>query len=431
MQVSRRTDTTDYDFFHPFVRLSPFGVKNTGGKDSFLLAKCLSLQSKAGGARKTVAGMGREVDLWVIDTTLRDGEQAPGVSFTAAEKMRLAQLLDEVGVDEIEAGTPAMGQGERETIGRIVGAGLRARISVWCRALREDIEGAYQTGARAVHIAFPVSDRQLHAMGKDRGWVERALPEMTSMAQGLFDHVSVGAQDAGRCDRARLLTFARRLRSLGVERMRLADTVGTLTPTETQKLIASVRRCCPDLPIDFHAHNDLGLATANAVTAWQSGAVAVSVTVNGLGERAGNAALEEFLMAVRPRIASPTRYRTERLAEVCAYAARISGRPIPVGKPVCGRYAYSHESGIHAQGTLSGATVFQAFDGRQAGRESSRNLFGKHSGRTALAALLENRGLSFDPESLDALLSRIKQTATAEKRALSEEEVLAILDAGQ
>ncbi|MDR2791423.1 MAG: homocitrate synthase [Tannerellaceae bacterium] len=370
--------------------------------------------------------MKRDVDLWLIDTTLRDGEQAPGVVFSPQEKLMLARMLDTVGVDEIEAGTPAMGQAEQETIRRIVSAGLQARVSVWCRALPQDIEEAARTGVGAVHIAFPVSDIQLAAMGKDWDWVEQGLPEITALAQRHFDHVSIGAQDAGRCKATRLITFARSLCALGVERMRVADTVGTLTPMETHRLVVSIKRRCPDLLIDFHAHNDLGLATANAVTAWQSCAGAVSVTVNGLGERAGNAALEELLMAVQQRSVSAARYHTENLSQLCEYVAHISRRPIPAGKPVCGQYAYSHESGIHAKGTLVGATVFQAFDGRQAGRESARNLFGKHSGRSALAALLKSRGLSPDPQTLAAFLDRIKQTASAEKRTISEEEVLSL-----
>ncbi|MDR3128874.1 MAG: homocitrate synthase [Tannerellaceae bacterium] len=367
--------------------------------------------------------MRRVDDLWLIDTTLRDGEQAPGVVFSPEEKVRIASMLDDVGVDEIEAGTAIMGTTERETIREIVARKLRARISVWCRACREDIEAAMETAAQGVHIAFPVSEIQLAAMGKSRKWIEQTLPDMIHFARQHFTFVSVGAQDAGRCEDLYMKTFAQFAYSLGVERLRIADTVGSLTPLVTQRLIASIKERFPQLRVDFHAHNDLGMATANAVTAWQTGAEAVSVTVNGIGERAGNAALEEVLMAVYPSLTT-TRYNTANLAPLCEYVARVAHRPIPVGKPVCGQYVYTHESGIHAKGSLSGATVFQAFDGHQVGRESSCNVFGKHSGRSALTALLESRGIKLDAVTLARLLTQIKVVADREKRCLSGEEVL-------
>jgi homocitrate synthase NifV len=362
-------------------------------------------------------------DIWLIDTTLRDGEQAPGVVFSGSEKVRIAEMLDAVGVDEIEAGTAAMGVSERATIRAIASRNLQARISVWCRACRKDVEAAVETGAQGVHIAFPVSEIQLSAMGKSRQWIARELPDIVHFARQHFAFVSIGAQDAGRCEGQYMERFAEIVDDLGIERLRVADTVGVLTPLDTQKLIVALKGRFPRLRIDFHAHNDLGMATANAVTAWQTGSGAVSLTVNGLGERAGNAALEEVLMSMH-RSGAPCRYNTGKLSEVCEYVARASGRPIAVSKPVCGEYVYSHESGIHAKGSLSGATVFQAFDGQEAGRESYSNVYGKHSGGGALSSLLESKGVKVEAATLVRLLTHIKEMSIKEKRCFRAEEVL-------
>lgn len=324
--------------------------------------------------------MGGDSAIWLIDSTLRDGEQAPEVAFHESEKIRLAQMLDETGVDEIEAGTPAMGESECATIRNIVRLKLHARISVWCRAMMHDVEMAASTGAEGIHLAFPVSDIQLSAFGKSRAWLGDTLPATVEAAARLFPYVSVGAQDAGRAGAERLLDFAGLAVAASVSRIRIADTVGILTPVQTAKMIDAVRKQYPGLPIDFHAHNDFGMATANAVTAWDAGANALSVTVNGLGERSGNAALEEILMILVHRYGI-TKYGIGNLYALCRYVADISGRPTPVMKPVSGRWALSHESGIHVRGTTVDTLAFQAFDGATIGRESHEICFGKHSSK--------------------------------------------------
>lgn len=370
-------------------------------------------------------GEGDKGRLRLIDSTLRDGEQAPGVSFSGAEKLKIAHLLDAAGVDEIEAGTPAMGKEEIDIIRSITRARLRCRISVWSRALREDIELAAKTGAEGIHIAFPLSDIQLKTIHKDWEWVGDTLPSLVEYARRFFPFVSVGAQDASRTEKSRLFSYLRLVRQAGVNRVRLADTVGLFTPLALYALIRDIKTEFPGLEIDFHGHNDLGMATANAMTAWQAGAEHLSVTVNGLGERAGNAALEEVMTALTA-VCGITRFSPVHLNSLCNFVAACSGRPIPVGKPVTGSMAFAHESGIHAQGTLRDVKAFQPFDGKLVGRESAHNVFGKHSGKTAVLHFFQQRNLPLDGTTLEQVLNGIHQLSSGLKRNLSVSEMLSV-----
>ncbi|MDR2086746.1 MAG: homocitrate synthase [Dysgonamonadaceae bacterium] len=363
------------------------------------------------------------MSIWLIDTTLRDGEQAPGVAFAPKEKLRLAQMLDETGIDEIEAGTPAMGESECKTIRTIAEQRLNARICVWSRALKQDIETAASTNAQAVHIAFPVSDIQLHALNKNRKWLNDSLPEMIEQARRHFPYVSIGAQDAGRTSPECLSNFIAMAAQNAVSRIRIADTVGMMTPLQTAGLIHNIHKQYPAIQIDFHAHNDLGMATANAITAWQSGAAAISLTVNGLGERAGNAALEEALM-ILSQIHRIQKYAIDNLFALCNYVSSISGRPIPESKAVSGKWALSHESGIHAMGTLSDMLAFQAFDGKIIGRKSTEIIYGKHSGKTAFSYLLKQNNINCTEADAGFLLQKIKTLAQNKKQSLNVDEVL-------
>lgn len=231
----------------------------------------------------------------IVDTTLRDGEQTAGVVFSAAEKLAIAQALNRAGVAAIEAGTPAMGTMEQAALRAIVSAGLQADVIAWNRAVPEDIAAAVQCGFAIVHISVPVSDLHITAkLQKSRDWVLHELEQAILLAKSFGCRVLVGAEDASRAEPDFFLATAAVAARLGAERIRFADTVGCLDPFGVDELLRSLLPRCP-LPLEFHAHNDIGLATANTLAAVRAGAEWVSVTVNGIGERAGNAGLQQVV----------------------------------------------------------------------------------------------------------------------------------------
>ena len=269
---------------------------------------------------------------WIIDTTLRDGEQAPGVAFSAAEKIRIAGMLAETGVNELEIGYPAVSEEERGTIRTISSLGLPLRLTSWARALWQDIEHALASGTEAVHISFPVSALYLELMGKNYRWVRQQLQELVPRAKEHFRFVSVGAQDATRTRHELLLDFILDAERCGADRVRIADTVGIATPFSVIELVMKITSAT-SLPLEFHAHNDLGMATANALTALEAGCSAVSVSVTGLGERAGNAALEELAVALSLSQKHATRLNISNLAGLCETVSRSSTARAPLAQP--------------------------------------------------------------------------------------------------
>jgi len=342
-------------------------------------------------------------DVWMIDTTLRDGEQAPGVSFDRSAKLDIAQALDHVGVQELEVGIPVMGSDVQEECRAIAASGLDCRLSVWCRAHEEDMAAATRCNISGVHFSFPLSSVHLAAVGKDRNWVLSQLHALVRSARGYFDQITVGAQDATRADHQFLLEFAERAQAAGVERLRLADTVGIARPETVTNLIRSIKAAVPGLSLEFHGHNDLGMATANALCALEAGAQAVSVTVNGLGERAGNTPLEQLAMALwqHPRITCGV--DTKHLLNLCRMVADASGQTIPPAQPVVGKRVFSHESGIHCHAMFRDTRAYEPFPPQLAGHETRRFLLGTHSGATAIRHLLKKAGIRVSSRQAQAL----------------------------
>ena len=363
--------------------------------------------------------------VWMIDTTLRDGEQAPGVAFERQTKMTLAKRLSEIGIDELEVGIPAMGRRERQDIRRLTELGLNCRLTCWCRALETDLSLAKGCGTHGVHISFPISPILMRALDKPPDWVLRQLAALVPQALEAFQLVSIGAQDAFRADPVFLEEFIDSLARHGAHRVRLADTVGLARPSQVTGLIRRVSRFAGQTVIEFHGHNDLGMATANTIAAIETGVQAVSVTVNGIGERAGNAPLEQVAMAIALSDQRSTAIEVSKLMPLCRYVSKATRRPIPMDRPITGEAVFCHESGIHCAGILKDPATYQPFAPERVGREKVRLVAGRHSGTKALKHMMAEAGMAIPEQEARLLLDAVRAEAIERKAALSLEELVA------
>jgi homocitrate synthase NifV len=366
------------------------------------------------------------LDLFIDDTTLRDGEQTPGVVFTNEEKLRIARMLDEVGVYEIEAGIPAMGGDEMAAISSIIALGLRARILTWNRAVISDIDDSLRCGSQAVAISIPVSDIHIkHRLGQSREWVLESVRKATRYAKRHDLYVSVNAEDASRAAPDFLLYFAQNARESGADRLRYCDTVGVLEPFRTYEL---VRHLIEEVGIDIemHTHNDFGMATANALAGIKAGAKYVNTTVNGLGERAGNASLAEVVMALKHVEKIDLGIDTTRLRAISRFVAGAARRPLPVSMAIIGDNIFAHESGMHADGVLKHPATYEAFSPEEVGLER-RIVVGKHSGSNAIRFKFASEfGIELQDDSVREILERARALAVKRKRALFSKELALI-----
>jgi homocitrate synthase NifV len=359
---------------------------------------------------------------YFIDTTLRDGEQAPGVVFSLADKIRIAQLLDEVGIHEIEIGTPAMGDKEISDIKTLCNMGFNYKTLAWCRASKYDIYCARQAGTQGIHLSFPVSDLLLQSVDKSRNWIKSQMKEFIQMAAESAEYVTVGAQDASRADINFLKEFVSQATNYGASRIRLADTVGILHPLSTSNLVKQIREVDPHIPLEIHAHNDLGMATANTISAFMAGANCLSTTINGLGERAGNAAMEEVAMALEMSLGLKSGLNLSYFQEISDVVSKASKRSVGDSKPITGKMIFSHESGIHTNSLMKNRQTYQLLEPTQIGRVEEDFLIGKHSGKATLEYFMREAGLFFDDEFCSRLLQLVKDTSQKVKRALSKSE---------
>jgi 2-isopropylmalate synthase len=374
----------------------------------------------------------------IFDTTLRDGEQSPGIVLAPDEKAELAEQLERLGVDVVEAGFAVSSPGDFEGVRAVARTVTRTTVASLARTRKEDIEASAEAleGATRSRLHVFIATSALH-MEKKLGLEPQEVLEQTRFAvsygASLVDEVEFSAEDATRSDPAFLAQVCREAIRAGATTVNLPDTVGYCLPEEHAAFLAEITRLCPELAnvtLSVHCHNDLGLAVANTLAGIRAGATQVECTVNGIGERAGNAALEEVVMALRVRngdFGAETGIDVSQIGVTSALVSRLTGYTVQRNKAIVGANAFAHEAGIHQDGMLKDAATYQIMDPTELGLTMTLPL-GKHSGRHAFAQACREAGLELSPDELQTAFARFKELADTRKAVtlfdVFEEEVV-------
>jgi len=363
----------------------------------------------------------------IVDTTLRDGEQTAGVVFANSEKLRIAKMLDAIGVDQIEAGIPVMGGDEKKVIKDIVDAGLRASIMGWNRAVVADVQHSIDCGCDAVAVSISTSD--IHIQNKLKSTREKVIESMCRACEFAKKHnlyVSVNAEDASRTDPEYLIQFGQAAKNAGADRLRFCDTIGFMDPFGTcEKIKWLIEEV--GLDVEMHMHNDFGMATANTLAGIRAGAAYVGVTVVGLGERAGNAALEEVVMALKYLAHIDLNFKTEQFRELALYVSRAAARELPAWKAIVGSNMFAHESGIHADGALKDPRTYEIITPEEVGLER-QIVIGKHSGTASIKNKFMEYGIHLEEQEAVAILEKVRSLTVELKRPLFDKELVHIYE---
>lgn len=373
----------------------------------------------------------------IFDTTLRDGEQSPGYSMNQQEKLQLALQLEKLGVDVIEAGFPIASDGDFETVKEIGKIIKKSSVAALCRTRREDLERAVSAVQHAakprIHTFIATSDIHLkYKLQQTREEVLESAVKAVEYARSHYDDVEFSAEDASRSDPEYLIEIFTAVIEAGATTINVPDTVGYGLPWEYGELIKTLYEGIPNIDqaiISVHCHNDLGLAVANSLMGVQNGARQIECTVNGIGERAGNASLEEVVMALRTRKNSmnyTTSVNTKEIFPSSQLLAQITGKGVQPNKAIVGENAFAHEAGIHQHGVLKNPLTYEIMTPESVGLTSNRIVIGKHSGRFALSKKLEELGFYLNKEDLNMIYTRVTQLAD-EKKVVEDSDLIKIM----
>jgi 2-isopropylmalate synthase len=368
----------------------------------------------------------------IFDTTLRDGEQSPGASMNAGEKLRLATQLEHLGVDVLEAGFPAASDGDFEAVASIARKLKRTEVAGLARTSKEDIDrawGAVRHAAKPkIHTFIATSDIHLeYKLKMAREQVIQAAVDAVKYAKSLTDNVEFSAEDGSRSDRDYLCKVFEAAIAAGAETVNLPDTVGYAVPKEFAELVRYVKKHTPNIhkaTLSVHCHNDLGLATANTLSAIEAGARQVELTINGIGERAGNTSMEEVVMAINTRPAYynlSTGIKTDLIYPTSRLVSMITGIIVQPNKAIVGANAFAHEAGIHQDGVLKNRMTYEIMKPETIGLSRNKLVLGKHSGRHALREHLKDLGYDLSDEELNMVFQRFKELADKKKHVVDED----------
>ncbi len=374
----------------------------------------------------------------IFDTTLRDGEQSPGATMSHGEKLEIATLLDEMGVDIIEAGLPIASQGDFEAVRDIAKLTKRATICGLARANPTDIDRAWEAIRHAtsprIHTFIGTSPTHRDITTLDMDGMAARIHETVTHARNLCDDVQWSPMDATRTERDFLCRVVEIAIKAGATTINIPDTVGYTAPRESAELIRMLRERVPgadDIVFSTHCHNDLGMATANSLAAVEAGARQIECTINGLGERAGNTALEEVVMALRVRndiMPYRTAIDTTRIMQASRLVSTVSGFAVQYNKAIVGKNAFAHESGIHQDGVLKNAETFEIMKPEDIGLHATNLVMGKHSGRAALRAKLSELGYEVGDNQLSDIFVRFKDLADRKKEVYDDDLIALMAD---
>jgi len=367
----------------------------------------------------------KERKINIIDTTLRNGEQAAGVVFSKHEKIRIAKMLDEIGIPEIEIGTPAIGPLEREIIKEIASTDVKCRLFTYCEASPENVKIAAKCGVNNIVLNISTSDLHIKVKyGKNRTWVLNQLRESISAAKEYGMAYIVSAEDATRTDLEFLLKVLNLAKKRDAYRFRICDTVSRLDPFRTFLLINTILNTV-DFPVEVYNHNDFGMSTANAMASIRAGAVSLVTSVSGIGEGTGNAALEEIIMALKYLEDVDLGINTAKFREIAEYVAKASARAVPVWKAIVGTNVFAHESGIHADGVLKNPRNYEVFEPGEVGL-TRQLVVGKHSGSHTILHKFKEFGIELTINEANDVLALSRAMAVDLKRPLFDKELMYI-----